>query len=109
MRNKFCFDLSTSMSIDEIKVSQDNTYLLTAMYPDILYSKLFYFPLKNVNFITYHWIKTCSLKIITLIQSLRLQTRKLRHREGKGSCLRKVMGEIGLKPDVWTPKLWLFP
>lgn len=61
------------MSIDEIKVLQDNTYLLIAMHSDILYSKLFYFPFKknmlvvthSTEFIAYHWIKTCSLKNTT--------------------------------------------
>ena len=33
--------------------------------------------------------------------------RKLRYREGKGSCLRKVVGETELKSDVSTPKLFL--
>lgn len=60
------------MSIDEIKVLEDNTCLLIAMHSDILYSKLFYFLFKkmlvvthSIDFIAYHWIKTCSLKNTT--------------------------------------------
>lgn len=69
MRNTFNIDFSTYVFIDEIKVSQDNTYLLAVMPSDVLYAKLLYLTFKKmsvathcIDFITYKRIQTGSLK-----------------------------------------------
>lgn len=112
MRNTFNIDFSTYVFIDEIKVSQDNTYLLTVMPSDVLYAKLLYLTLKkNVSCNPLYWFYYLQKDPNWQFEKMLLSFIPSDCRWGnwgtecgKGSSLRQVVGGTGLKPDAWTPK-----